>query len=250
MNRQTPALVALLLAACAAPPVVPEIDIAVAVLLLGEQHDAPAHQQIHHETVTRLAGRGQLAALALEMAEQGSSTAGLPAGASEDQVRKALTWNEKAWPWERYAPAVMTAVRASVPVLGANLPRERMRPAMADASLDALLAPAGLAAQQDAVREGHCGLLPATQLLPMARIQLARDRAMAQTVAAAVVPGKVVVLVAGARHVDGQVGVPAHLPPGLRVKTEPLPAPPPARDYCADLRRQLRPGLDGGSSPP
>lgn len=48
------------------------------VLLLGEQHDAVAHQRVQQGLVAILAGRGQLAALALEMADSGTSTAGLP----------------------------------------------------------------------------------------------------------------------------------------------------------------------------
>ena len=40
-------------------------------LLLGEQHDAAEHQAIERETVEALAARGRLAALAIEMAEEG-----------------------------------------------------------------------------------------------------------------------------------------------------------------------------------
>ncbi len=60
------------------------------VLLMGEQHDAPSHQQLQRTVVQLLAEQGMLAAVALEMAEQGTSTAGLPANASEQQVRNPL----------------------------------------------------------------------------------------------------------------------------------------------------------------
>lgn len=231
-----------LLAACgtAAPPVQPAID-DVAVLLLGEQHDAPEHQRLHLRAIESLAGRGRLAAVFLEMAESGTSTAGLPPTAPEPQVRQALRWNEKAWPWEAYGPAVLAAVRAGVPVLGANLPREQMRQAMGDAQLDSLVPPAALQAQQQAIRRGHCDLLPATQIGPMTRVQIARDRAMAQALAGAAVPGKTVVLLAGAGHVDPQLGVPLHLPANLSVKPVLMPFEPTGKDYCADLRRRLGP---------
>ena len=124
-----------LLAGCSSLPPEAARALPADLLLLGEQHDAPAHQSLHLRTVRDLAARGQLAALALEMADQGGSSAGLPRDASEGDVRAALRWNPQAWPWEPYAPAVMAAVRAGVPVLGANLPRERMREAMADATL-------------------------------------------------------------------------------------------------------------------
>lgn len=225
------------LAACAGPAGAPEVP----ALLLGEQHDAAEHQQRQREVLASLAARGKLAAVVLEMAEQGRTTAGLPASAGEEQVRQALAWNPKAWPWEAYGPAVMAAVRAGVPVRGSNLSREQMRAAMQDGRLDATLPAAALQRQQEAIRSGHCGLLPAAQVLPMTRVQIARDRAMAHEVAAAAVPGKTVVLLAGAGHVDPELGVPQHLPP--RFGAQPVVLPPVAtgKDYCAELRRQMQP---------
>jgi len=238
-------------------------------LLLGEQHDAPAHQQLQRQAVQWLAARGALAALALEMAEQGRSTAGLPRDASEADVQHALAWRDAGWPWKTYRPVVMAAVRAGVPVLGANLPAARQREAMRDAALDARLPPAALAEQQQRVRDGHCGLLPESQIGPMTRVQIARDIAMADTVRAARQPGRTVLLVAGNGHVHRALGVPLHLPPDLTTKvlsaqsgqaqaaidsevTDTLPAhtsgadllwptpPVPPRDYCAELRRATR----------
>lgn len=232
----------LLLAACVSLP--PGIDalLPVDALLLGEQHDAPSHQQQHLATVQALLYRKQLAGLLLEMAEQGTTTAGLPASADEAAVRTALRWNDQAWPWQSYGPAVMAAVRENVPVLGANLPRAQMRAAMADPQLDGLLAGAALKAQQQAIRQGHCGLLPESQIGPMTRIQIARDRAMAQTVADAARPGSTVLLLAGGGHVDEQLGVPQHLPAGLHARSLRWPAQPSTKDYCAELRQQIAPG--------
>jgi uncharacterized iron-regulated protein len=229
------------------------------VLLIGEQHDAPAHHALERTAVETLAARSGLAALAVEMAEEGHDTAGLPPTATEAQVRAALHWDEAAWPWSDYAATVMAAVRAGVPVVGANLPRARMRDAMADVSLDAQLPDAALRAQRDAVRDGHCGLLPEAQIVPMTRIQVARDRAMAQVVAKARRPGRTVLLIAGAAHVDRRQGVPQHLPVDVTVRSLRLlaadagdegatastdrhdvtwrTAPLPAKDYCAGVRR-------------
>lgn len=212
-------------------------------LLLGEQHDAALHQQRHRQVVDSLAARGALAAVAIEMAEQGASTEALPRDASESAVREALKWNEPGWPWAAYGPVVMAAVRSGVPVLGANLPRAQMRAAMGDAHLDSLLDPLALAAQREAMRDGHCGLLPETQLGPMARIQVARDRAMARTVAGAVREGKVVVLVAGSGHVDALLGVPRHMARELRVRIIQWPSQPPKKDYCAELKKQMTPTM-------
>ena len=187
-------------------------------LLLGERHDAPQHQALQREAVTWLAERGELAALVLEMAEQGHGTQGLPPDASEAAVQAALAWNDGAWPWQQYGPVAMAAVRAGVPVLGGNLPRRELRTALTDATLDALLSPAALERQRQAVRDGHCGLLPEPRVPGMARVQVARDLSMAQTAAAAQRPGKVVLVVAGAAHVKRSLGVPVHLPENMTQK--------------------------------
>lgn len=231
----------------------------VDALLLGEQHDAPEHHVIERETVEALVARGQLAALALEMAEEGRGTAHVAPTATEAQVRAALDWSDKAWPWASYGPAVMAAVRAGVPVVGANLPRARMKDAMADVSLDAQLGNDAYVAQQDAVREGHCKLLPESQIIPMTRIQVGRDRAMAQAIVKARQPGKTVLLIAGSGHVVRTLGVPQHLPNDVRIATVRMLAAPtlanvvpgeydriwktpalPPQDYCAELRRPAK----------
>lgn len=235
------------------------------VLLLGEQHDAPEHQALQRQTVERLAQQGVLAAVVLEMLEQGRQTTGLPRDADEARVRQALGWTDEAnsghWRWAVYGPVVMAAVRADVPVLGGNLPRERMRPAMSDTTLDSTLDPAALQQQRDAIREGHCGLLPEAQVAPMARIQIARDRTMADTARDAQRLGATVLLVAGNGHVRRDLGVPRHLPPdspyrvivSLAQTDQPVTAaeaqaadrvwrtpPQPPRDHCAELRQQMR----------
>lgn len=232
-----------LLAGCtAAPPAIHPAGTQPPIVLLGEQHDAPGHPALQRDWVRSLARDGRLAALVLEMAERGATTAGLDPASGEAAVRTALRWDDRAWPWDRYGPVVMAAVRAGVPVHGANLPRTELRAAMADATLDALLDPAALAAQHEAIREGHCGLLPETQVAPMARAQVARDRAMAQTLQALTRADRTVVLLAGAGHVDPRLGVPRHLDraaPAARPVL--LPAEPTGTDHCAELRRQWQP---------
>ena len=212
------------LAGCAYGPGVTELQsrldawLPTDVLLLGEQHDAPEHQALQQQIAEALAARGVLAAVALEMADSGYSTAGLKPNASEDQTRSALRWNNDAWPWAAYGPAVMSAVRAGVMVLGANLPRAQMRSHMTDAALDQRLPAPALKAQQQLIRQGHCDLLPESQITPMTRIQIAKDMRMADTLQAAVRPGQVVVLITGSVHADKQLGIPQHLKQELRVK--------------------------------
>jgi uncharacterized iron-regulated protein len=226
------------------------------VILLGEQHDAPAHQAMQAAAVQWLVAQGRLSALVLEMAEAGHSTQALPPSADESTVRAALGWDEQWWPWEHYAGAVMAAVRAGVPVFGGNLPRASMASAMSNTALDQLLPAAALADQRSAVREGHCDLLPEAQLPGMVRIQMARDQSMARTLAAA--PrgrGQTVLLIAGGGHVLRSRGVPVYLPKNLEVKVAlaqagqaktaieseadltPVTAELPPQDACAPLRK-------------
>ena len=176
------------------------------VLLLGEQHDASEHQQIHQQVIALLAQRSLLGAVALEMADAGVSTARLHPSSTEQQAKNALKWNDKSWPWEAYSPAVMTAVRAGVLVVGANLPRESMRTSMSDSTLDGQLPGAALKAQQQQIRIGHCNMLPESQISPMTRIQIAKDLRMAETLKEVALPGKVVVLLAGSGHTDRLLG--------------------------------------------
>ena len=274
-------VIATLLGACASRPEAPVLPVVAGqaafdtaarlgkllpadVLLLGEQHDAQEHQQIQQQVLANLAQRSLLAAVALEMADAGTSTDRLHPSSTEEQVRLALRWQDKAWPWSAYGPAVMTAVRAGVMVLGANLPRARMRDSMADSKLDAALPGPALKAQQQGIRTGHCNLLPETQITPMTRIQIAKDISMANTLSQAAVPGKVVVLLSGYGHADRFLGVPQHLSPNLNVKVIRLNAGPvisstssevfdmvwqtpalPEKDYCAELREQF-----GGKASP
>ncbi len=236
-------------------------------LLLGEQHDASEHQRIARVLVQTLAGRSALAALVLEMLPAGSSSAQLPRGSTEAAVQRALGWNEGAWPWAAYGPVVMAAVQAGVPVLGGNLPDQQMRAQMARSELDGRLAPAALAQQQQLMRQGHCGLLPESQIVPMARIQIARDLSLAATLEAAMRqagPQQLVLMLSGSVHADKRLGVPAHLPPELAVRSVRLlaggpsgqagqgsqneglfdahwpTAPAPPTDHCAALREHFR----------
>ncbi len=236
-------------------------------LLIGEQHDAPDHPAIHQQVVERLISAGRLAALVLEMSERGSTSRGLANDAAETEVRQRLDWNEKAWSWSRYGPAIMAAVRTGIEVAGGNLPRKAMAEAMQDAALDRRLVPAVLQQLRQAIRDGHCGLLPESQIAPMTRIQIARDLSMAETMQGLARPGKQVLLLAGAAHVERVAGVPAHWRNNFRsISLRLLPAGEaasgsggvfdrvwstaamPPQDHCAGLKRQLTPrtGTRGG----
>ena len=229
-------------------------------LLLGEQHDAPEHQRIAEQAVDILAAQGRLAALVLEMLPAGARSASMPPNSTPEAVRQALNWDDAAWPWVAYGPVVMAAIKAGSSVLGGNLPVGPMRQAMTDAGLDARLPPAALAEQRQLMRDGHCGLLPESQIAPMARIQIARDLSMAAAVQSAVQgaqAGHVVLMLSGSVHADKRLGVPMHLPAELQIRSVRLlaggqapasgpfdaywqTAPAPPTDHCAQLRERFK----------
>ncbi len=230
-------------------------------LLLGEQHDAPDHQRLHLLTVKALIAQQNLAALALEMASAGQSTEKLSPEATDTQVRESLQWKNDSWPWATYGPIVMTAVRAGVPVVGANIVATGMKDIMRNTRFDTLLGGPALKAQQQNIRSGHCKMLPESQISPMTRIQIARDVSMADTLVKLAIPGKTVLLLAGRGHVDRLLGVAQHLPPGFKAKTVLLGAtleldatediasfdqtwpaqPAPEVDYCANFSASRSP---------
>lgn len=230
------------------------------LILLGEQHDASEHQELARLSVEALASKQALSALVLEMADAGVSTEGTPTGASEAAVRARLKWNDAGWPWTRYGPVVMEAVRAGVPVVGSNLPRSAMRAAMKDDALDGKVPSAVLAGHRERMIEGHCGLLPESQVPAMARIQIARDERMAQTASMWMRSGKSVLLLAGAEHVKKDRGIPLLLDAKSKGKVvviwmqaaaainkDPALAdldwqtpPISPKDYCADMKKSMQ----------
>lgn len=229
------------------------------LILLGEQHDAPEHQELARISVEALANQQILSALVLEMAEAGVSTEGMPIQSSEATVRERLKWNDAGWPWSRYGPIVMQAVRAGVPVLGSNLPFSAMAAVMKEDAWDSKVPSAVLAGHRESMIQSHCGLLPESQVPAMARIQIARDERMAQTASKWLRSGKSVVLLAGAEHVKKDRGIPLLLDARSKgkvtvvwmqaataIKKDPALSdlnwqtpPVPFKDYCADMKKSM-----------
>ncbi len=240
-------------------------------LLFGEQHDQIDHKTQVASEIRRLADRGELGGVVLEMADRGHSTRGLAAGADDAQIRAALGWGEKTgWPWADYAPVVRAAVAAGVPVWGGNLPRQALRPIMQSAHIEALIEPAARERLATAVRESHCHQIPPERVAAMVRVQIARDATMAQTLleaAQAELAEPVsadrhrhpyVLLLAGEQHVGRDRGVPIHLErlgiPATQIRSIGFVDPQDSDENSArlDERRQaaLTPREDPCAEPP
>lgn len=182
-------------------------------VLVGEQHDNPDHHALELWLLRALEQQRPQGSLLLEMLEPAQQTrvdALKPSATLPVDLVQALQW-QSGWDWALYGPIVRHALAQPYPVLAANLDRDEVREiyrqvpklqgprATASTVTEALL---------DQVREGHCGLLPESQMPAMLAVQQQRDRRIAQRLVQAPTPA---MLLAGAYHVRKDMGVPLHL---------------------------------------
>ncbi|MFJ9993022.1 ChaN family lipoprotein [Pseudomonas putida] len=182
-------------------------------ILVGEKHDNPDHHALQRWLLQALQTARPQGSVVLEMLQPAQQPlidkvqrqAQLPS-----DLPAALDW-QKGWVWQMYAPIVREALKGPGVLLAGDLSPEAMREAYRRQPVLSGVrsnAPQVKAALLEQVREGHCGLLPESQLPAMLVIQQQRDRHMAQRLLAAPQPA---LLLAGAYHVRKDLGVPLHL---------------------------------------
>ena len=181
------------------------------VVLLGEVHDNAAQHALRARGLRKLVEAGARPAIAFEQFDRGAQRA-------IDRARRtrprdvdylvAEAGGSPSWRWDLYRPFVALALEYDLPIVAANLARaDAMKAAEARSTADA---PAALVrAQEDAVRKGHCDLLPPEAIAGIAQAQIARDRALAAAIAPHAARG--VVLLTGNGHARRDVGVPRWL---------------------------------------
>ena len=220
-------------AACAAPqagdppgpPEPPIVEPSPRLVLLGEVHDnAEGHRQ-RLEAVRGYTGSDDFpVVIAMEQFDrerQADLDAAMARCADAACVIEAASPDKAGWNWDFYAPVIQHALDHDIPLVAANLSRadaskvvkegfDALPRDLRDAfGLDRPLPEALLSAQVEAVREGHCNMLPESLLEPMARAQVARDVAMADAMLRALPEtGGVVLLLAGNGHVKRDIAVP------------------------------------------
>lgn len=228
-------------------------------VLVGEQHDNPDHHALQLWLLRALEQRRAQGSVLLEMlepAQQAQVTAVQQQAALPADLPRALGW-QTGWDWSLYGPIVRHALAQPYPLLAANLDRSEVRDIYRQKPvLDGprSTAPGVTAALLEQVREGHCGLLPESQMPAMLAVQQQRDRRIAQRLMQAPMPA---MLLAGAYHVRKDMGVPLHLQDlGVTSGTEVVmlaqvgeeiepgmadfvwfTAALVERDYCADMRK-------------
>jgi uncharacterized iron-regulated protein len=199
------------------------------VVLLGEVHDNAVQHALRADALRQLLATGVRPAIAFEQfdreRQRDIDRARRERPADADYLI-AQAKGEPGWDWRSYRPYVALALQYGLPIVAANLSRDRaMRAATGgwraifdEATIGALrldTLPADLRRKQErAIAAGHCNLLPPDALAPRTRAQIARDVVIAQSIAPYAERG--VVLLAGNGHVRRDIGVPVWLPEPAR----------------------------------
>ena len=196
-------------------------------VLLGEQHDNPAHHRVRGALIAA-AGR-ERASLVFEHWPRG--TVAMPdAGEARTAWLDRTGFDRKGWRWPLHEPLVDAALALGKPWRGSNVSREALRDVVMKGSAGAPpelravmervpLDSAGRSVLDAEIVTGHCGQLPASMVPGMRDAQVVRDAAMAAEMLAARAGGAPW-LVAGNGHVRRDVAVPrllASLAPGASV---------------------------------
>lgn len=201
------------------------------IFFLGEVHDNEHGHQRRLERVRQLIEQGPQPVVAMEQFDR-ENQAVLDAALSQCPdvdcvVAKAGT---TGWAWRFYRPYVQWALDKKIKLVAANLSNADVRKVMTH-GFAAVLGPQMVdtyqlkqipgqlqSAQNKAIQEGHCNMLPAQAIGTMVQGQIARDVWMAHVVNG--VSNAPVVLIAGNGHVRKDAGVMQWLTPQNQAKTQ------------------------------
>jgi len=209
----------------------PEVARRADYLLLGELHDNAHHHRMRLRWLDELADVHRYA-LALEqldadrqaMLDQALADDVLEAGRSPAtdlasrarRIASAAGFDFNGWSWAFYGPVIELALRRDLPLVAANLSNADTAK-VAQGVVEPAPPPPGWGDDEaermrEAIREGHCNLLPERAVEAMAVAQRTRDARIARAlVDAHERTGLPVVLLAGNGHLRRDVGVPLHL---------------------------------------
>lgn len=241
------------------------------VWLMGERHDSPHAHAARLADLQARVRAGWRPALVLEVFDR-ERQALLDAARRDCADADCLVQRAggPGWDWALIRPLLQLALDHGLPLLAANVSRTDasrvVREGLVPVVPEHLLREAGwpealdavMPGQQQAVDQGHCGLLPATLLPLMAQAQVARDLWMAHLLRQHAAGGAV--LIAGNGHVRRDVGVPywlarlgvpdfwvmayeeegAEVPAGRYDRVQRV-SPHPRPDPCEALRKAFAP---------
>jgi uncharacterized iron-regulated protein len=201
------------------------------IFFLGEVHDNEHGHQRRLERVKQLIEQGPPPVVAMEQFDL-ENQAVLDAALSQcpDVDCVLAIAGTTGWEWRFYKPYVQWALDKKIKLVAANMSNVDVRKVMTGgfaAVLSSQLVdtyqlkqiPAQLlTAQNKAIQEGHCNMLPAQAIGPMVQGQIARDVWMAHVVNG--VSNAPVVLIAGNGHVRKDAGVMQWLTPQNKANTQ------------------------------
>jgi len=232
------------------------------IVILGEVHDNGIQHALRAAALRKLVEAGARPAIAFEQFDRNMQDAIDAARKERPRDVDYLVAQAKgapSWMWEYYKPFVALALEYDLPIVAANLSRaDAMKVAMGEADKDAAVPDAFMREHRVAVERGHCNLLPPEALPGMARAQIARDRSLAQAIAAHARRG--VVLLTGNGHARTDIGAPYWLPADARAASKSIAllekegdseasgfdayvvtAAVERPDQCAELARRMKP---------
>ncbi|MAZ32384.1 MAG: hypothetical protein CMO06_04455 [Thalassospira sp.] len=197
-------------------------------VLIGEKHDNPIHHHHQAQLVRALSKRENTKrAVVWEMfnRDQQESLDQAWQTVSPDELGSEMNWGESGWPsWHDYAPIAEAARENGLSMVAGNLPQNVLRPMISEgiSALPTELAeklalpplPDDIAARFDQeIAEGHCNMLPKSQLPAFSLVQFARDASLARAMTDADADKNIdgAFLIAGAMHVRDDIAVPYHL---------------------------------------
>lgn len=188
------------------------------VVLLGEIHDNPDHHAMQAAALSAL----EPSAIVFEMLSAEDAARVTPEIATDaDALEAALDWDNSGWPdFAMYAPLLSFAT--SVPIYGAEVPRDDAQLAFADGAaasfgtdaarfgLDLPLPAAEQAEREAGQLAAHCDALPEDILPGFVEAQRLRDATLAATALRALeTHGAPVAIITGNGHARLDWGVPA-----------------------------------------
>jgi uncharacterized iron-regulated protein len=205
------------------------------VVLLGETHDNPVHHRRQQELLRAKLAAGGAPALLMEqfnIDHQGELDSAL-ARSDHDDALETIAGLAKGWDWAFYRPLLATAIERKLPVVAANLSRERMRSVIREGfaaydpaefkrlGIETVWNDGRQRYLTEVIEAAHCGQIDNHLRDGMVRAQRLRDAVMADAALAALSNLKRgVVAIVGRGHARRDVGLPLYLAarqPGARI---------------------------------
>ncbi|GLQ32275.1 hypothetical protein GCM10007876_27540 [Litoribrevibacter albus] len=186
-------------------------------VLIGEKHDNPDHHNVQNWLLTELLPETKYN-LVFEMLNynQQDAISALSSSSLPTDISDAANFDQSGWPSKYYTPLIQTGLSRGAQIIAGNLPKDDLMTIYQEGfsaleptrfTTSDALNQEQLSELEDRIFQDHCGILPASQTAPMAKIQIAKDASMAYSMS----KSDKAVLIAGNYHVNKTIGVPRHL---------------------------------------